>query len=249
MASSRTWNLRLNLDEFNALVASLYADADRALALQGMTLGANGGALPEGTPSAFSRGWELGHRMHDEAQAFQAAQAERGRASAEKRRERTGSAQPQRGADRSGSDPAPEPPFEPPFEPAPEPNHNPQSSIEQSTNDNRVPPVPPRGKRAPRGAFVPPSVDEAKAFAGEIGFADVERWFDHYRSNGWKVGKVPMVDWRACMRNWSKDRFGNGSRGGPPAVRKEGDAAWVARNAGALKPYTPKPGESHGPAF
>lgn len=128
MGVSRTWNLRLNLDEFNALVASLYSDADKALAIQGMMLGANCGALPEGTPPAFRRGWDLGNRMHKEAAAFQEAQAERGRASAEKRRERTGSAQPHKDASRTTVRTPLEPPFEPPFEP----NNNPQSTIQET---------------------------------------------------------------------------------------------------------------------
>lgn len=121
MSHPRAWNLRLNLDEFNALAVSLYADADRALALQGMTLGANGGSLPEGVPEAFRRGWNLGTRMHQEALEYQALQAERGRASAEKRRQSTGSAQPQR--------------FEPPFEPVLEPPFGVSSNL--TTIDNR----------------------------------------------------------------------------------------------------------------
>jgi len=124
MSHPRAWNLRLNLDEFNALAVSLYADADRALALQGMTLGANGGSLPEGVPDALRRGWNLGARMYQEALEYQALQAERGRASAEKRRQSTGSAQPQRS--------------EPPFEPALEPPFDDSSNL--TTIDNRQSP-------------------------------------------------------------------------------------------------------------
>ena len=32
---------------------------------------------------------------------------------------------------------------------------------------------------------------------------DPERFFDYYESNGWKVGRNPMKDWKAALRNWS----------------------------------------------
>lgn len=92
--SARAWNLRLNLDDFNALAGSMYLDLDRALALQGMVLGANGGEIPGDVPVAFLRGWDLGRKMYQEALDFQAQQSMKGKVSAEKRRERTGTAQP-----------------------------------------------------------------------------------------------------------------------------------------------------------
>jgi len=33
---------------------------------------------------------------------------------------------------------------------------------------------------------------------------DSETFIDHYESNGWKVGKVPMKDWKATLRNWDR---------------------------------------------
>lgn len=33
---------------------------------------------------------------------------------------------------------------------------------------------------------------------------DSESFYDHYESNGWKVGKVPMKDWKATLRNWDR---------------------------------------------
>ena len=32
---------------------------------------------------------------------------------------------------------------------------------------------------------------------------DPERFYDYYESNGWKVGRNPMKDWNAALRNWS----------------------------------------------
>ena len=70
-------------------------------------------------------------------------------------------------------------------------------------------------KRAPR--FVPPSPEEVEAYCRKMGYAvDEERFCDYYRANGWKVGRNPMRDWRAAVRNWAKSGFGGGDRRGFP---------------------------------
>jgi hypothetical protein len=30
------------------------------------------------------------------------------------------------------------------------------------------------------------------------------KWFNHYTSNGWKVGKNPMKDWKAAVHTWEE---------------------------------------------
>ena len=30
------------------------------------------------------------------------------------------------------------------------------------------------------------------------------KWFNHYTSNGFKVGKNPMVDWKAAVHTWEE---------------------------------------------
>lgn len=53
------------------------------------------------------------------------------------------------------------------------------------------------------GAFVKPSIEEIGTYAAENGYTiNAEDFFNHYESNGWKVGKVAMKDWRAAVRNW-----------------------------------------------
>lgn len=32
-----------------------------------------------------------------------------------------------------------------------------------------------------------------------------EMFVNHYEANGWLVGKVPMKDWKAAIRNWVKN--------------------------------------------
>ena len=34
---------------------------------------------------------------------------------------------------------------------------------------------------------------------------DPERFYDFYESKGWRVGKEPMKDWKACVRTWEKN--------------------------------------------
>lgn len=56
---------------------------------------------------------------------------------------------------------------------------------------------------APR--FVRPSVDEVAEYCRERGNkVDAQQFVDFYASKGWKVGKEPMKDWKACVRTWEK---------------------------------------------
>ena len=50
-----------------------------------------------------------------------------------------------------------------------------------------------------------PTIEEVKAYCSERGNkVDPERWYDYYTSNGWKVGKNPMKDWKAAVRTWER---------------------------------------------
>ena len=56
-----------------------------------------------------------------------------------------------------------------------------------------------------RQKFSPPSVEEVRTYCLEKGYTLVpERFVDYYASIGWRVGKNPMKDWRAALRNWAK---------------------------------------------
>ena len=64
-----------------------------------------------------------------------------------------------------------------------------------------------------------PTLEEVKAYCKERGNkVDPERWFDYYTSNGWKVGKNPMRDWKAAVRTWerSESKQGNGRKAKGP---------------------------------
>jgi hypothetical protein len=63
-----------------------------------------------------------------------------------------------------------------------------------------------REKSEPKKRFQKPSLEELKAYIQEHEYSvDAERFFDYYESNGWKVGKNPMKDWKACVRTWQKN--------------------------------------------
>lgn len=36
---------------------------------------------------------------------------------------------------------------------------------------------------------------------------NTEQFYDYYESNGWKVGKNAMKDWKACVRTWERNGY------------------------------------------
>lgn len=69
-----------------------------------------------------------------------------------------------------------------------------------------------------RHRFVPPTVDEVRAYCTEKGYPiDPQRFVDYYTSNGWMVGRNKMKDWRAAVRTWSrKEQPTNGTTESKP---------------------------------
>ena len=59
--------------------------------------------------------------------------------------------------------------------------------------------------------FIKPTLEEVQAYCNQRNKGvDAQKWFDYYTSNGWKVGKNPMKDWKAAIRTW--ERSGEGAR-------------------------------------
>lgn len=57
--------------------------------------------------------------------------------------------------------------------------------------------------RKSNGKFIPPTIEEVKAYCIERGNSvNPEKWYDHYSSNGWMVGRSKMKEWQAAIRNW-----------------------------------------------
>lgn len=56
-----------------------------------------------------------------------------------------------------------------------------------------------------RGKFTPPTLEELTKYCAEKGYTfDPESFINYYNSNGWKVGRNPMKNWRSAVANWAK---------------------------------------------
>ena len=63
-------------------------------------------------------------------------------------------------------------------------------------------------KIVPLKRFEPPTVDEVALYCHERrNHVDASKFVDYYSSNGWKVGKNPMEDWKAAVRTWERSEF------------------------------------------
>ena len=68
-------------------------------------------------------------------------------------------------------------------------------------------------QRAPSARFKKPSVEELQLQAAKIGLesGEVQKFINHYESNGWRVGKNPMKSWPAALNNWKLRRNEHGN--------------------------------------
>lgn len=56
--------------------------------------------------------------------------------------------------------------------------------------------------------FTKPTLEQVKQYCIERNNnVDCDRFVNYYESNGWKVGKSPMKDWKAAVRNWERSSF------------------------------------------
>lgn len=72
-----------------------------------------------------------------------------------------------------------------------------------------------------RNRFVPPTLEEVKAYCAERkNGVDAERFVNYYTANGWQVGKNKMKDWKAAVRTWEKNAYSNnsGKKYGPNGI-------------------------------
>lgn len=61
--------------------------------------------------------------------------------------------------------------------------------------------------------FVPPTVEEVASYClDRKNKVDAAYFVDHYTSNGWKVGKQNMKDWKAAVRTWEKNGYNQPSK-------------------------------------
>ena len=72
------------------------------------------------------------------------------------------------------------------------------------SNEQQTLPTPTKEKKRRSSVFVKPTLEECIAYANEKGFNwDVTRFYNYYESNGWRVGRNPMKNWKAAMSSWN----------------------------------------------
>ena len=70
-------------------------------------------------------------------------------------------------------------------------------------------------------SHVRPTIEGVSAYCRERGnTVDPQAWMDHYTANGWKVGRNPMKDWKAAVRQWERNdlRKPSGKAGAGPVT-------------------------------
>lgn len=174
----RIWNVRLNVDEWNAGIAGLDDDADRIRFLAGFNAGLNGKeTMAKGV--AWEAGWKVGNSSHLEAIKFSDLQRSR----VMNRYHGTTTVDP---GNNQGTT-------------TELPNDNLQSTIEVSTIDK---PKIQKEREAPL-RFTPPTLEEVQAYCQERGNRiNPQRFVDRNESTGWMVGKNKMKSWKATIRTW-----------------------------------------------
>ncbi len=68
--------------------------------------------------------------------------------------------------------------------------------------------------------FKKPLLDDVIFFVKEQGnIIDAKQFFNHYESNGWRIGKNKMEDWKAAVRSWESRAVENGAKTDKVATR------------------------------
>jgi hypothetical protein len=79
-----------------------------------------------------------------------------------------------------------------------------------------------------------PTLEEVAAYCRERGNqVDPQKFFDHYESNGWMVGRNPMKDWQAAVRTWETNEVNHekGVGHANPAQQREAEHFEAASGA------------------
>jgi len=86
-----------------------------------------------------------------------------------------------------------------------------QSLEENRIEENRIEEIDTNVATAPISPlkkFQKPKIEEVKAYCDERSNGiDPQAFIDYYESNGWKVGKNSMKDWKASVRTWERNGY------------------------------------------
>jgi hypothetical protein len=79
-----------------------------------------------------------------------------------------------------------------------------------------IPPNEQEANQGPSKRFQKPTAAEVEAYVKKMRYTvDWVKFWNHYESNGWMVGRVPMKNWRAAVVTWSKGGNYGGEKTGP----------------------------------
>lgn len=93
---------------------------------------------------------------------------------------------------------------------AEKPPNNPQTMGESKVKESKV-----------KEIFKKPTQTEISEYAKETRLSlDAERFVDFYESKGWMVGKNKMKDWKAAVRNWTRNQQNNHNNSAAQTVPK-----------------------------
>ena len=72
-----------------------------------------------------------------------------------------------------------------------------------------------------KNKFSPPTLEEVQAYCFERGNnVNPQKWYDHYTSNGWMVGRTKMKDWKAAVRTWENNDLNKQKKTGDDVMRE-----------------------------
>lgn len=91
----------------------------------------------------------------------------------------------------------------------------------------------------PTPGFKRPSLEEVKLHFSqrEMTMAEAEKFFHHYESNGWRVGKNPMRSWTSAAVNWKKNIHEYGSKNNKSNSPQRVDRSIGTSNEGRAAEY------------
>ena len=87
------------------------------------------------------------------------------------------------------------------------------------------------GDRSPRTRFIKPTTDDILSYFTDYAYkkginidpvVESERFYNYYESNGWRVGRNPMRDYKAACRNWLLNNLSK-TKPLPPSANPFGD--------------------------
>ena len=88
--------------------------------------------------------------------------------------------------------------------------HEPCTDGEQDVNESPPNQEPVTSNKKPvtkNKRFAPPSIEEVFEYLSDSGYSykvEAEKFWNYYESNGWKVGKNKMKNWKSAATGWIK---------------------------------------------